>query len=115
MVSNNGGDTITFKLNINDFVPDTNISIIAEVFISDSFNNTNVLQYFYGDGEIRVTDPESGLFAILKWVIIIVFVFSTIGLVAAFIRFYWRKRGRSVNFEMAEYPSNTSSPSRRTT
>lgn len=43
MVSNNGGDTITFKLNINDFVPDTNISIIAEVFISDSFNNTNVL------------------------------------------------------------------------
>lgn len=88
-------------MNINDFVPDTNISIIAEVFITDEFNNTNVLEYFYGDGEIRVQDSDSGVFSILKWVIIIVFVFSTIGLVAAFIRFYWRRRGRSVNFEMA--------------
>ncbi len=53
-VSNNAETTITFKLNINDFVPDTNISIIAEVFITDAFNNTNVLEYFYGNGEIIV-------------------------------------------------------------
>lgn len=42
MTSNNP-DTVTFKLNIVDFVPDTNVSIIAEVFVKDMYENINVL------------------------------------------------------------------------
>jgi hypothetical protein len=62
-----------------------------------------VLEYFYGHAEIRIGSEggTDGPWSIFRWIFLISILFACIGGASVFVKFYLRRRGRNISFEMA--------------